>query len=575
MKTSNLLFGALAAAAFAASLFVGCTEIEPYVINAPDDLQAKIDSIAAEKAKRSQGDTLEIAITKSIVGNEDCSSAWWADHSQSFCVPSGKLLHFEFVNHSSKNNNWSNWNIVCTTTEGTSTDDNAAYAEYFVIRSDAYGWGNSDYSSALLSTDYFEEGKLADWDEFKNMFMDGAYCTIEVDHAKAGCAYVTAYSYNSSYGYGITETYSQTVPATDDIYINITTDESYFDMKSAYTVPSKIEVIPDENPVSITVAGTPAAIELGDTDFWGGGVATVTFSDGTTAVADTTDISFNVPDLSTTGIKTIVYSYGKTKQGNIATKSVNGYYTLEVTNPITAIEAQLNAYTIGGAKWVVASPAMARVTATYADGTKALLNPSQFTAEFTQVAYETSQQTVENACTVSFTKASGETITATADLNIISSDKDPQTTEGGARDFSNVWWTTFSQDWTVPSGENYSVSMTVGSDNLGNWHSPCTILRAASLAEYAVVRMDNYGWGDGYNASGLYCDWNWDTFLTTIDGSQVAVTVCNNGNNTASIRYYVISGDGSVHVQFYDDITVAADDLQFAFVTEESYLVFD
>jgi hypothetical protein len=55
----------------------------------------------------------------------------------------------------------------------------------------------------------------------------------------------------------------------------------------------------------------------------------------------------------------------------------------------------------------------------------------------------------------------------------------------------------------------------------------------------------------------------------------VDITVANDGNGLASIRYHVIDGLGEEHFQFYDSIPVDSADVTFALVTEESYLIFD
>lgn len=562
---------------------VGCSEIDTYSVSEPEWLQAKIDSIAAEKKKREGGDTTTVDITKTIIGSEDCTTAWWGDHSQFFEVPSGELLHFEFVNHTSKANNWSHWNLVIASTAGAGTDDDPAYAEYFVIRADNYGWGNSDYSGALLAIDYFEEGKLKDWDEFKNEFMDGAYVTIEVDHATAGYAYVTATATNPNYDFSITETYNQPVPSANDFYANITTDQSYFEMKSAYRIKSKIEEIPDVPAIKISVSGTPASIELGSTDFWGNGTATVTYEDGTTAIADTADMAFDVDDLSTPGIKTISYSYNKTKQGN-AGPMVVGHYTLEVTNPIVGIEASATAYLIGGAKYITLSPASVCTFALFGDGSKSVLANSLVSVEFTdgKILYEGIPGTYENAFTVSYSSIFGDTFQSTGDLIITNaSPDDAQLTQVGFTDCTTPWWSPegTSRDWRVAPGESRTVSMYIGSDNLNNWHSPCVVLRNAGYAdtniEYVVVRMDSYGWGAGWNADNATSNWNWDTFLGNINGSRAAITISNSGDNTADIRYFVVYENGEEHFQYYDRIPVNSEDLTFAIVTESSYLIFD
>lgn len=580
MKNLKLMLSLLLLGGAFTFASVGCSEIEMYSVSAPEWLPAKIDSIAREKQKKQEGDTVVVDITKTVVGAEDCSTAWWGDHSQFFQVPAGQLLHFEFVNHSSKINNWSNWNIVAATTPGTSTDDDPAYAELFVIRADNYGWGNADYSGALLQTDYFEPGKLTDWDEFRNDYMEGAYVTVEVDHASAGYAYVTATSYNPNFDFAITETYNQKVPAAD-IYINITTDQSYFEMKSAFRTKSQIAEIPDENAESITTSGTPVSLELGQDDFWGNGVATVTFTDGTTAVADPANIVFTVPDLTTVGTKVIVYSYNLTKQGNVGT-TVNGYYTIEVTNPVVSIESSATAYLIGGAKELTLSPGLVKTVATYVDGTTAMLASSQVSVEFTdgKIIYEGVPGVYEDAFTVTFTSASGNIIQHTGDLTIAKSGQGGQVpAQVGFTDCTTPWWDPagFSKDWTVAPSTSETVSMFIGSDNLGNWHSPCVVLRGAAYNEYVVVRMDNYGWGDGWDPCTKTCDWNFDGtyFQDNINGSKAAITVSNNGDNTASIRYHVVYESGEEHFQYYDSIPVNSNDLTFAVVTEASYLNFD
>ena len=96
------------------------------------------------------------------------------------------------------------------------------------------------------------------------------------------------------------------------------------------------------------------------------------------------------------------------------------------------------------------------------------------------------------------------------------------------------------------------------------------------MSEYCVVRMDHYGWGGSYDAStAKSSNWDWDTFMGNINGSQVSITVANSGDGFASIRYCVISADGTEHFQWYDSLPVNSDDVQFALVTEESYLIFD
>ena len=111
MKTAKLMrstFYVAVLALLAAFGLVRCEKLENYSINAPSDLQNRIDSIAAEKAKQSTGDTIYVDIATPIIGAEDNSAAWWSAFSDYFTIPSNKRLHLEFVNHSSGINNWNN-----------------------------------------------------------------------------------------------------------------------------------------------------------------------------------------------------------------------------------------------------------------------------------------------------------------------------------------------------------------------------------------------------------------------------------------------------------------------------------
>lgn len=162
--------------------------IERYNIDAPDNIQQIADSIAEEKAKIDTGDTVYVTIANSIVGAEDCSTPWNGATSQWFAVPSNRLLHIDFINHGSEANNWNNWNLRLAD----ASDDKV---ELFVIRSDAYGWGNGDFALSAMEHNYADLAAKAGiediWEYFRSV-MDGARVEMEIDHSKTGNVYVTA-----------------------------------------------------------------------------------------------------------------------------------------------------------------------------------------------------------------------------------------------------------------------------------------------------------------------------------------------------------------------------------------------
>ena len=550
MKAKNLVLNALCVTFFAA---VGCTPLEPYVIDAPDDLADKIAKYQEEKNKRNQGDTTYVDLASIIVGADDNSSGWWSEFSQYFAVPSGKKLVLEFVNYGTKANNWNNWNVCLANGER----DGDGYSEYFVLRSDWYGWGNADYNASVIEFDYggLEE---VNWDEFREK-MYGAYVTMTVDHAKAGAAFLEATSVATD-GFTIVERYNQAVSATSDVNVFLICDGSHFEMKNAYLIPSQVQEIPDFDAVSIEVTGYPVTVPLGEEDYWGNAVATVTFEDGFVTTVPREDLALVEPDMSTTGTKTVAFSYNLTKLGNPG-KAVVGYYNFEVTDLASIAVTRLpftTTYYVYDAPVPFYTGGL-EVTGTKGDGSTVILDNSALV--FGQVQPVEGEQEVE--IDFSGVKTSCKVMVKKGVESV------------GAMDFTNGWWSTFlSADRPVAAGESTTIHMFVYSDNLENWHSPCTILRGAALNEYAVVRMDNFGWGAGYDGiAATECDWNFDTFAANQNMSAVSITVTNNGDGTADIQYNVTYATGEAHVQRYTGIAVDSADLQVGIVTEESYLV--
>ncbi len=565
-RTTKLIKCALCAAIVAAFGLVGCEKLDFYSIDSPDDLQRRIDSIAASRPNT--GDTTYLIITSTIVGPEDNSAPWWTYFSDYFTIPANKLLHLEFVNHSSGVNNWNNWNLcVCNVADRNASD----YKEYFVLRSDAWGWGGKmaeegyPFDMKMISHNYPDTDENGDiWNDFR-ITMQGAYVTLEVDHSATGNAFVTATAVGTN-GTTLIETYQQPVSATEDIIAFLVADGSYFEMKKAYLIPSKVTVIEDVFPVSITIEGAPTFVEVGNTNFWGNAKAIVTFADGSSTEVDSSDISFNViPDMSTLGTKTVVVAYNKTKQGALC-KAISTVYTLEVTNPVVSLEVTtlpvITTYYYYNNDSIIFNTNGLVVTATYSDDSKGII-PNE-TLKFGKIPAVSGTQNV-----VITYVGTNKTVTTTCPLTLIKG-----VSQVGATDFSSEWGTAFSNEFNVPSGSSKTFTMYCYSNNLANWNSPSTILRKADKTEFAVVRMDNFGWGNGYNTATLTNDWNWDIFTSNISGSRVVITVTNNGDNTADVLYNVTYANGETHFQRYTGITVESSDLNCLLVTERSYLVF-
>ncbi len=151
----------------------------------------------------------------------------------------------------------------------------------------------------------------------------------------------------------------------------------------------------------------------------------------------------------------------------------------------------------------------------------------------------------------------------------------------GETDCSTGFWTAFSDVVEVPSGESVTVNFKNYTDGLNNWDNFLVVLQNvadahsadenADYKEYAVVRADNYGWGTGYdNIATAECDWNWDTFVTDINGADVELTITNNGD-TADVVAVVTTADGATYNQSYTGIAVDGD-LYYCLSVEKGFL---
>lgn len=122
-----------------------------------------------------------VPITVAEIGAEDCSAGWWTEFSDYFSIPANMSLHLGFKNFTSGGGNWNNWNL-CVSTDAERGGD--GYLEYFVIRSDLYGWG------ATYNGDNWTNEGYGDWDKFR-VDMNGAYVDLDIVRQDA-TTYVTA-----------------------------------------------------------------------------------------------------------------------------------------------------------------------------------------------------------------------------------------------------------------------------------------------------------------------------------------------------------------------------------------------
>ena len=560
----------LMVAGIASASFVGCDEDDTFDINSPEWLSSRVDSIAAAKNNNTNSDTTIIEVSSTTIGTTDNATGWWGAFTDFIAIPSGKRLIMEFDNYSSGANNYNNWVLVTANRKGNSTDVDG-YKEYFALRSDAFGWGGAmgtdegyTYDAANITTNYAEvaaaAGAADQWAYFLEK-INGSHVVLEIQHVSAGYIYVTA-TMTATDGTVLIEEYHQTASPSEDIYAYLTVDNCHYENFSAMLLPATI-VITESNPARLELANTPAFLTLGDTVYYEGVTGKVTFEDGTSADVTTSDLSFTEPDLTTVGSKTVTVIYNKTSRGNYCAPVYATYDLLVTDFRSIRIEPVENVvyYIPAGATEVPFITKAATLYGISSDGEETVLDNTLATFSGVNAAGEFS--------------VSYQGLTTTGTVKVDATDCE----QLGNSDFSTGWWTAFTEPEQIKNGTTLTKTFQVRSDNGANWHGPVLIIRNAALGEIAILREDNYGWGNGYSAATLESDWNFDTFASNIDGSVFNVSITNNGA-TIDVKMEIVDAAGDAHHQYYTGITttttelVDADDVYLTVSCEESYVLF-
>ncbi|MDE6402625.1 MAG: hypothetical protein K2K86_02320, partial [Muribaculaceae bacterium] len=124
---------------------------------------------------------LPVEISNTTVGATDNSTGWWQEFSDYFTITPGVNLNLSLINHTSGGGNWNNW-CLCACTDAERGGD--GYEEYFVVRSDLYGWGMSYIGDKWTSSGY------DDWDKFR-VDMEGAAVNVKVERNGATVTYTS------------------------------------------------------------------------------------------------------------------------------------------------------------------------------------------------------------------------------------------------------------------------------------------------------------------------------------------------------------------------------------------------
>ena len=584
MKHLNKLASVFCMAAMGLTALTGCEGSDMYSVNSPDWLSEKIDSI--EKSKVSTEEVL-VGMNEDVytVGNTDFSSGFWTSFSKYYVVQDNQKWNavFNLNINPSATNTYKNFALIITNDVDRG---GTGYTEYGAIRFDNQPSGNSEWGDHI-DRSCVQSNLTFETDTDKGVDKLGGKVTLTVDRSR-----VDTFMVKITNG-TVTKTYIQ-----PSKIANLNADESNTNIR-CFLVPegsfidfqqSNIEPIggytsaQDKAPVSMVLNNVPAEVDKGTTleEAMQNVSATVTFEEGVTKVIPASELLFSaINDMDEVGEKTLIAIYNKTFKGeNAATpivanakfNVVAGIKTITVTQaPTRTNYYYYNSAAVDGVNHTLAfDPTGMVVNATYVEGEPGVIDNSKLT--FSRIPATAGKHEV------TITTENGRT--ATVEVNVAESAVKavtPTPVSLGAEDCSTAWWTEFTENMKIPAGETFEFNFTNYSSGAGNWNNYVLILRKADLAEYAVVRADNYGWGNGYAAcTPIGTQGDWATWLATMNGAKVKMFVTNCNNGTADVQAIVTGNDGSVTVQNYLGInTIDPSDLNVAFTVDSSHLKFN
>lgn len=583
MKRLNKLAAVFCVAAMALTAMTGCEGSDMFSVNSPDWLSEKIDSI--EKANQSTEEVL-VGMNEDVytVGNTDFSSGFWSSFSKYYVVQDNQKWNavFNLNINPSATNTYKNFALVITNDVDRG---GTGYTEYGAIRFDNQPSGNSEWGDHI-DRSCVQSNLTFETDTDKGVDKLGGKVTLTVDRSR-----VDTFMVKITNG-TVTKTYIQ-----PSKIVNLNADESNTNIR-CFLVPegsyidfmqSNIEPIggytsaQDKAPVSMVLNNVPAEVDKGTTleEAMQNVSATVTFEEGVTKVIPASELLFSaINDMDEVGEKTLIVIYNKTFKGENAATPIVANAKFNVVAGIKAITVTqaptrtnyyyYNSAAVDGVEHTLAfDPTGMVVNATYVEGEPGVIDNSKLT--FSRIPATAGKHEV------TITTENGRT--ATVEVNVAESAVKavtPTPVSLGAEDCSTGWWTEFTKDMKIPAGETFEFNFTNYSSGAGNWNNYVLILRKADLAEYAVVRADNYGWGNGYAAcTPIGTQGDWATWLATMNGAKVKMFVTNCNNGTADIQAIVTGTDGSVTVQNYLGInTIDPSDLNVAFTVDSSHLKF-
>ena len=253
---------------------------------------------------------------------------------------------------------------------------------------------------------------------------------------------------------------------------------------------------------------------------------------------------------------------------------IGGYTSKEDKQPLSMVLNSVPKKVLQGTDM---AEAFANVTATvqFEQEVTATVKASDLTFQTIPDMYSLGKKTLVAVYAKTYKGEAATPVIATADFEVV----DKMYTTVGATDNSTPFWGAHSENIKVNPGETFVSTFTNYTSGVSNWNNFVIVLCSADGGtEYAVVRADNYGWGNGYAACtpSMEDGRDWATWLSAMDGAKVTTYVTNNGDGTADIKAVMVGNDGNTYTQSYTGInTVDPNNCYFNFTVDNSHIEFD
>ena len=614
-----------------------CEGGDLFNIDSPDWISSKADSIAAEKAKNQGGEDVIEGLEEDVytVGATDYSTGWWAVFSKYYQIPEGGKWIAQFNLHINPNasNTYKNFAlIICNDA------DRGSNKEYGAIRYDYQPSGNSewgDYIDRSLATSTLEFATDTD----SGVDQLGGKVTLTIDRTGGGLIVtmtngkVTKTYTQTSPLVNLNDDQSNTT-----IRAFLVPEGSYIDFIGSTIEPiGGFTSKEDKQPLSMILNGVPKKVLQGATleEAFANVTATIQFEQEVSATVKASDLTFQaVPDMYSLGKKTLVAAYAKTYKGEAAHAPVIGTAEFEVVDkmynslgatdnstgwwgahsenikvgPKETFVSTFTNYTSGANNWnnfvvVLCKEDNTEYAVVRADNYGwgdgyAACTPSGGQSDWgawlsamdgakVSVAVTNNGDGTADVLAVMHGNDGIDYIQQYQGINTI----DPDnfyfrfTVDGchlefdeviGEEDNSTGWWGAHSQMLRVPEGQTVTTRFKNYTNLQNNWNNFVVVLTREDNTEYAVVRSDNYGWGDSYASctpSGGQADWG--GWLSAMDDATVTVSVTNNGSS-ADVKCVMVGNDGITYYQDYIGISpIDGNDLFFRFTVDGCHLVFE